>query len=280
VPEAATPDLHLDDLDDRERDAVEALLFRLADDELVLAHRYIEWQVKAPTLESDIALANVSQDELGHARLWYQLLQRFEYDEPDLLFEREADDFRHSTLVELPFPEGDWADAIVRSYLYDVAEDVRIHAIEDSSVPAIRDRVGKVLQEEDFHLDHAHSWLDRLADVEEGQERLQAAVDRLYPHALTLFEPVGDVEATIDDLGIRDRSLAELREEWLTRVDGTLAGLGIDVPEAAADESAVPIGRDGEHTEHWQHLHEEMVGTYHDLGRDSTPTIMEADDEQ
>jgi ring-1,2-phenylacetyl-CoA epoxidase subunit PaaC len=278
MAETATADLHLEDLGDREQAAVEALLFRLADDELVLAHRYIEWQVKAPTLESDIALANVSQDELGHARLWYQLLQRFEYDEPDLIFEREADDFRHSTLVELPFTQGDWADAIVRSYLYDVAEDVRLHAIEASSVPAIRDRVEKVLQEEDYHLDHAHSWLDRLADVEDGRERLQAAVDRLYPHALTLFEPVGEVETAIDELGIRDRSLADMREEWQTRVDGTLGGLGIDVPVGEADAPATPIGRDGAHTEHWTQLHEEMVGTYHDLGRDSTPTIMEADD--
>ncbi|AGN00432.1 phenylacetic acid degradation protein PaaC [Salinarchaeum sp. Harcht-Bsk1] len=277
MAEAASPQLHLDDLADREREAVEALLFRLADDELVLAERYTEWQVRSPTLESDIALANIAQDELGHARLWYQLLQRFEYDEPDLIYERDAGDFRHSTLAELPFPEGDWADAIVRSFLYDVAEDVRLHAIQESSVPAIRDRVEKVLQEEDYHLDHAHSWLERLAGVEDGHGRLQAAVDRLFPHALTLFEPVGDVETAIDELGIRDRSLDEMREEWLTRVGGTLEGLGIEVPAA---EPADPAGRDGEHTEHWEPLHAEMVETYHDLGRDSATTIMEPDDAQ
>jgi ring-1,2-phenylacetyl-CoA epoxidase subunit PaaC len=275
VAEAAPPELELGDLDDREREAVETLLFRLADDELVLAERYTEWQVRSPTLESDIALANIAQDELGHARLWYQLLQRLEYDEPDLIYERDAGDFRHSTLVEQPFEEGDWADAIVRSYLYDVAEDVRLHAIEASSVPAIRDRVEKVLQEEDYHLDHAHSWLERLAGVEDGRERLQRAVDRLYPHALTLFEPVGDVEETIDELGIRDRSLAGMREEWLTRVGGTLEGFGIDVPDV---EPATPSGRDGEHTEHWPALHAEMVETYHDLERDSATTIMEPDD--
>ena len=40
-----------DELSDDQREAVETLLFRLADDEFVLAERYTEWQVVAPTLE-------------------------------------------------------------------------------------------------------------------------------------------------------------------------------------------------------------------------------------
>ncbi len=272
---AATDPADLDDFDslsEPEREAVETLLFRLADDELVVAERYTEWQVRAPTLESDIAMANIAQDELGHARLWYDLLQRFDYDETDLIWERDPDDFRHSTLVELPFEEGDWADAIVRSYLYDVAEDVRLHAIEESSLPAIRDRVGKVFDEEEYHLEHAHSWLERLVVEDEGRERVQEAVDRLFPYALTLFEPAGEVEDVIDELGIRDRTLDEMREEWLTRVDGTLEGLGISVPDA---EPASPVGRDQDHTDHWAELHEEMTATYDELGRDSATHFME-----
>ena len=258
-------------LSERERAAVETQLRRLADDELVIAERYTDWQVRSPTLESDIALANIAQDELGHARLWYELLKRFGYDETDLIWERDPADFRHSTLAELPFEEGDWADAIVRSTLYDVAEDIRLHALEGSSAPAIRDRVGKVLDEEDYHLDHADSWLERLAADEAGRSRLQAALDRLYPHALTLFEPAGDVEEDIDELGVRTATLSEMREEWLTRVGGTLEGLGLDVPDADVPESA---GRDGDHTDHWHALHDEMTETYDHLERDYASTIM------
>lgn len=119
-----------DGLDEQEQAAVEALLFALADDEFVLAERYTEWQVVSPTLESDLALSNIAQDELGHARLWYDLLQDFGYTESELIFERDPADFTHSTLVELPFEEGDWADAIVRGYLYDVAEQLRLEALE------------------------------------------------------------------------------------------------------------------------------------------------------
>lgn len=294
MTETAAPVIDdLASLEGRDRAAARTLLLRLADDELVAAERYTEWQVRAPTLESDIALANVAQDELGHARLWYDLCERFGDDETDLIWERDPATFRHATLVEIPFETGDWADAVVRSYLYDVAEDVRLHAIEDSAAAAVRDRVGKVLAEEDYHREHARNWLERLADTEAGHGRVQDAVDRLYPHALTLFEPAapaenafgdgefdGDaaaVEARIDDLGLRTASLDEMRAEWSTRVERTLDDLGLSVPDAVPAE---PVGRDGHHTEHWADLHAEMTATYRDLGRDSATRIMDPESDE
>jgi len=262
----------LNALPDRERDAVETFLLRLADDELVAAERYTEWQVFAPTLESDIAVSNIAQDELGHGRLWYEVVRRFGYDETDLIWERDPDEFRHSTLVELPFADGDWADLIVRMYLYDVAEDIRLRAMKGSSVPAIRDRVGKVLAEEEYHLDHAHNWLERLVIEEDSKRRVQAAVDRLYPYALTLFESSGNLDEDIVQLGVRDRSLEGMRDEWRTRVEGTLEGIGLRVPEATP---AAVVGRDRNHTEHWEELFAEMTETYDELERDHATVIMD-----
>lgn len=45
-------------------------LTALADDEVVLAQRLSEWVAHAPILEEDIAIANLAQDELGHAKLY------------------------------------------------------------------------------------------------------------------------------------------------------------------------------------------------------------------
>jgi ring-1,2-phenylacetyl-CoA epoxidase subunit PaaC len=278
----------LGDLSDRQQAALEALLFRLADDELVVAERYTEWQVRAPTLESDISIGNIAQDELGHARLWYELLKQLGYDETELIWERDPADFTHSTLTELPFAEGDWADAVVRSYLYDEAEDVRLHALESSSVRAVRDRVGKVLAEEDYHLEYARAWLERLAGDEASHERLQAALDRLFPYALTLFEPVGEVEEDVDEFGFRTAPLSEMRDEWLSRVETTLEDLDIEVPEldlpeqydvhVSPDSLPEAVGRDGEHTTDWPDLHEELTATYDELGRDHASTIMHSDE--
>ncbi|OIB55920.1 1,2-phenylacetyl-CoA epoxidase subunit PaaC [Natrialba sp. SSL1] len=309
----ATPDFSdPEELSARERQALECLIKRLADDEFVLAERYTEWQVRAPTLESDLALANNAQDELGHARLWYDVLGDLGYTERELVYEREPAEFRHSTLVELPFEEGDWADAVLRSYLYDVAEELRLEALEDSSSPTIANRVAKIQQEEGYHREHAQNWLERLAEGEsgsgEGHERLQAVLDRLFPHALTIFEscapPRGandandasgdepraagsDVEADIVDFGLRTATLEELGEEWLAIVVPYLESLGLDVPESGqtgdgefefevTQEMLPPErGRDGTHTDAWVDLYDDFTHTYRELGRSEPTKIMD-----
>jgi len=163
-----------------------------------------------------------------------------------------------------------------------------LKALENSTHPKIADRVGKIQNEEGYHLEHARNWMERLADGKEGTQRLQAALDRLFPHALTLFEPVApDIEADIVDLGLRDQTLEELGEEWLSTVVPFLEGLGLDVPAAelvqfddyqyeVTDEQLPEVrGRDGSHTDAWFELYDEFTQTYHDLGRDHTSTIME-----
>lgn len=263
----------VEQLEDADQAAIETLLFRLADDELVLAERYTEWQVRAPTLESDLSLSNIAQDEYGHARLWYDLLQDFGYDEPDLIWERDPGDFVHATFVERPFEEGDWADAIVRNYLYDVAEELRLDAVAESAYTPLADRVPTVQGEENYHRDHAESWLERLAADDEGLANLQTAVDRLYPFAMALFEPVDeDLESRIDDRGFRTRSLSDLRAEWLDITIPFLESLGVELAEPDRPDA---IGRDGGHTTAWSQLHDEMTATYRDLGRSSATRIME-----
>lgn len=265
------------ELSEDEQRAVEAQLFRLADDELVQAERYTFWQVRAPTLESDLAVSNNAQDELGHARLWYDAIQQLGYSEESLIYEGDPSDFQHSTLVELPFEEGDWADAVVRAYLYDVAEDIRLAALAESSYAPIRDRTERIQGEEGYHLEHARSWLERMSLDDDASGRVQAAIDKLYPYALTIFEPVGDVESDIEQLGIRSQSLDEMRSEWAERVESFLTEQGFAVPTDA--EPATPIGRNNEHTDDWHTLHEEMTSAYRNLGRDSATVLMDEDDE-
>ncbi|EJN61060.1 1,2-phenylacetyl-CoA epoxidase subunit PaaC [Halogranum rubrum] len=252
-----------DSLSDSEREAVEELLFRMADDEYVAAERYIEWQIFAPTLESDLALSNIAQDEFGHARLWYDLLQDMGYSEQECIWERDPATWTHSTLVEQPFEEGDWADAILRSYLYDTAENLRMEALVDSTYPPIADRVAKVLAEERYHREHAQSWLERLTGGEH-HEKVQAAVDRLFPYALTLFA-AGPNEDAIVELGLRTENLDDLREEWLEIVVPFLESLDLTVPEP--DEVALPeeTGRDASHTDAWFDLYEDFTHTYNEL---------------
>ncbi|WP_435364005.1 1,2-phenylacetyl-CoA epoxidase subunit PaaC [Haloarchaeobius sp. DYHT-AS-18] len=279
------------ELSDEEREAIEHQLYRLADDEFVIAERYTEWQVRAPTLESDLALANIAQDEYGHARLWYDLLQDWGATESDLIWERPADEWRHSSLCELEFAEGDWADAIVRSYLYDVAEDIRLQALADSSYPRIRDRVGKILGEEDYHREHAQNWLERLCEEDDSRARVQDALDRLFPYALTLFSPTDEeVDDRIVELGIRSEPLVTMREEWLDEVVPYLESLDLSVDDAELPEQydlhhsafdlPAEVGRDQSHTDDWFDLYDDFTHTYSELGRESANRIMKDPDDE
>lgn len=265
-------------LSEQERSAVETELRTLADDQFVAAERYIDWQVRGPTLEADIAVANIAQDEYGHARLWYDLLERLGYEEAELIWERPPEEFRHATLLELGYEPGDWADCVLRGYLYDTFEQLHLEALEETSYPPIAGRLEKVQGEEAYHREHAQSWLDRLTDEtapgDEPVSRLQAALDRLYPHALTLFEPT-DAEQTILETGVRTRSLDTLREDWLAITTPFLEGLGLTVPEPSLPAVR---GRDGSHTDDWTSLYDEFTYTYEMLGREPAK-LMAAPDE-
>lgn len=258
------------DLTDDQRDAVEALLFSMADDEFVLAERYTEWQVRSPTLESDLSLSNIAQDELGHARLWYDALQALGYTEQELLWERDRAEFQHCVFVERPWSEGDWADAVLRNYCFDEAEHLRLQALAESSYRPISEPVGKIQSEERYHREHAANWIERLAADEDGLARLQDAVDRRFADALTLFEPTAQEDAILQ-FGLRSRSLPELRGEWLETVVPFLEALGLDVPIADGQDpdELVPdvVGRDGDHTADWTDLYDEFTHTYRKLGR-------------
>ena len=54
--------------------APEDYLLHLADNAIVLGQRNAEWCGHGPILEEDIAMANVSLDLIGQARLLYQLV--------------------------------------------------------------------------------------------------------------------------------------------------------------------------------------------------------------
>ena len=137
------------------------LLLAMADDELILGHRNSEWTGHAPILEEDIAFANIAIDEMGHARLWYELYgQRIGSAVDDLVFFRDPPDFRNVRLVELP--RGDWAFSMLRQYLFDAFELARAEALLQSSYRPLAEMAAKIRQEERYHYRHSESWVRRM----------------------------------------------------------------------------------------------------------------------
>ena len=65
------------------RTAYADLLLTLADDEFVLGFWDSEWTGIAPMLEEDVAFSSLAQDEIGHARAFYDILAALTHDTAD-----------------------------------------------------------------------------------------------------------------------------------------------------------------------------------------------------
>ncbi len=165
------------------------LLFRLADDELMMGHRNSEWTGVAPILEEDIAFSSMAQDEMGHALAYYTVLhEHFGQDIPDrLAFLRDADKFRNAALTALG--RKDWARAIMRQFLYDAAEQVRLEVYRRHPFEPLAQLARKFHGEEKYHFMHARAWVVRLGQgTDDSRGRMQESLDELWPYALGLFE--------------------------------------------------------------------------------------------
>jgi ring-1,2-phenylacetyl-CoA epoxidase subunit PaaC len=201
------------------------LLLAFADDELWMGHRHSEWLGVAPYLEEDLAFASIAQDELGHARALYGLLTD---DVDGLAFGRHASEYRSCWLAELPGRP--WEDALVRHVLYDVGEWIRWQELTGSSVEGLGQLAAKALREEEYHLRHATSILERmLIGTEESRDRVEAALDRILPFAAGLFEPTGGESEALSE-GVVSSSSAELEERWRGEIERLFAagGVGVD----------------------------------------------------
>ena len=276
------------------------LLLALADDELVIGHRHSEWTGWAPYLEEDLAFSSIGQDEMGHARLLYELAEPLSgRDADELALGRQPGEYRHAILCERP--NGDWGYTVARQYLYDTADDVRLASLEASSYAELAAAVKTIRLEEKYHLDHATEWFERLAHGPvEARQRFSQGLEAAIAEALALFEALPEEDALVEG-GVMPRSNEDLLGEWLERVGADLDGASLDwvltshtkaggemVPTSSGEIEAGPTltvpgierrdgrwvhvgefagqgGRRGRHTEEFTALWEELTGLHRAL---------------
>ena len=223
------------DLDAATREALAELLLTLADDEFVLGFWDSEWTGIAPMLEEDVATSSIAQDEIGHAKAWYELLAELTDDDADrIAYGREPDAYRHAALMN--HPRTDWAFTVARRFLYETADAVRLESLSRSSHPGVAGLAAKMRREETYHLLHWSAWMRRLAEGPETRARIVAALERLWPDAEAIFSPLAG-EAALVAAGVLPDGLAVLRAAWHERTATELSALGLPVP---VDEAPAP----------------------------------------
>lgn len=239
--------------------ACKDLLFRMADDELILAHRHSEWTGLGPLLEEDIAFSSIAQDKLGHAQALYAIMhEHFGEADPDTIaFMRNESDMRCSHFVELP--NGEYDFSLMRHYLFDAAEYMRWTALAQSSFEPLAKLALKIRGELKYHLYHAQTWVRQLGaqGSEESHARMQTALRDAWPYALGLFEPT-DADASLITDGVFVGE-TEIHRQWLEFITPTLQAATLVIPEHV---EPVYGGRKGYHTEHLQPLLTEMTEVY------------------
>ena len=243
------------------RAAFREWLLRVADDELTIGHRHSEWTGVGPDIESDVAMSSIAQEELGHARLFYDQIAGDEPGGADrLAFGRAPGEYRNAVLLEQP--NGGWEFTIVRLALYEAFEQQRLGLLARSGQEPVGGLAATLGREERYHALFAATWLDRLARPPatpdavsaNAHARVQAALEAAWPHALAFFEST-DADDALLKAGLLGGPPARQREEWEHTVRGVLEPLGLTIPTAAP----APGGRRGVHTADLTRMHEEMT---------------------
>ena len=253
------------------RAALAGYLLALADDELVLGHRHSEWTGFAPDIESDVALSSVAQEEIGHARLFYERAGDLLGGTPDdLAYGRTSEAFRNAVLVERP--NGDWGFTIVRMFLYDRADAVRLDALAGGPVEPLADLAKTLRREEKYHLLYGEQWLRRLAGATgSSKARVQEALDGAWAEAESLFDPVEGQDGLVQ-AGVLPTGPDAQRGMWRGQVGVILEASGLRAPDdprlregrpGRADGRAQDLnGRGGRHTDDLRVLLEEMTSVW------------------
>ena len=254
-------------------------LLHLADNALVLGQRNAEWCGHGPVLEEDIAMANISVDLIGQARMLYQHAASLKGDgatEDTLAYFRDAPDFRNFTLLELPHSvpgslsgsvqngdvgsdtdsstERDYAVTIVRNFLFSALMVLRWEALKQSTDAQLAAIAERSVKETRYHLRHSRDWLVRLGDgTTESHAKTQAAWDYLLPYSREFWTDFAvETELVAHGIGVETPSL---RDAWHGQVNQAAQEATLPPALAVAATKKVPVtafpqGKLGDHSPH------------------------------
>ncbi|HLG26825.1 MAG TPA: 1,2-phenylacetyl-CoA epoxidase subunit PaaC [Paenisporosarcina sp.] len=242
------------DLTLENKDAITSLLFQLADDDFMYAYRGSEWLGLAPHIEADIASSSISQDSMGHAAMYYTLLEDLGAGNAnDLAHFRKAHDRRNSILTErvngegyyMDTPHYDWAYAVVRSYLYTQAKKVKIDSLCESSYRPLAEAAVKVRIELYYHRFHWETWFKQLmSSTDVAKNKMNDALKLVMNDFGDMFS-YGNQKQAIEIAKLIGTE-EQMKENWKASLQPVFSTLQMEVPKIP--EHPAKNGRKGEHT--------------------------------
>ena len=227
----------------------------IADNSLILGQRLGELCGHGPSLETDIALTNISLDLFGQVRSYFQYAAEIQGDqssEDTFAFLRKEQEYRNVLLVEQP--NTDFAYIIARQFLFDVYHQLFLEKLQSSNDQTLSAIAKKSLKEVTYHVRFSSDWVIRLGDgTEESHSRMSAAIEDLWIFTEELFSCTElEKEMANSSVGV-DVSL--LRDVYFSRVHSVLNEATIAIPDVKYFQKG---GKQGNHSEHMGYILTEM----------------------
>jgi len=230
-------------------------LLRLGDNALIHGHRLSEWCSKGPTLEEDLALANIALDNIGRAQAFLKYAGEIEgknRNEDALAYRRGEREFYNNLITELP--NGDFAYTIAKMILLSAFEVLLFEKLTSSKDNIVGAIAAKALKESRYHFAHARDWCFRLGKgTELSKQKMQNAIHDVWMYTGELFE-MDEVDAQLISNGIAV-DLNEIKDAWKSKVESVLTQSEIEIPKVDYMQTG---SRKGLHTENLGYILAEM----------------------
>jgi ring-1,2-phenylacetyl-CoA epoxidase subunit PaaC len=222
-------------------------LLLLADNPLILGHRLSELCGHGPSLETDIALTNISLDLFGQVRNYFQYaaeIQGLGKSEDDLAFLRYEHEYRNVLLVEQP--NHDFAWVIGRQYLFDAFHLPLLSQLSESKDLRLAGIAQKSIKEVQYHHRFSSEWVKRLGDgTEESHQKMQMAVNQLASYMDELFFETKE-EKEMKEAGI-GADIEKVKIAYRDDVLQVFGEAGLILPEGPWHRTK---GKEGVHSEY------------------------------
>jgi len=213
------------------REGIKRILTVSADTELISAPAYYHAAQDAPSLNAYVSAMGIIQDELGHAHIAYRLLEDLGVDKERLIYARKPEDFKYPYAFDVPLDA--WVELVVANAFYDRAGYVLLGDVfKHSTFGPWKRALTKVDREENFHLRHGETWMRKIIEEPGGRERLQQAVDWMFPLTVEWFGLPDDLKKHGEQItyGFKGSTNDQLRQVWMSTAVPLCNELGLRVP--------------------------------------------------
>ncbi|WP_323192215.1 Phenylacetic acid catabolic protein [Halostella sp. PRR32] len=181
----------------------------IADTKLVLGHRNAQWSLAGPSLEDDIGGSSAAQEEVGHVRQLFRMLQQQGRDDDWLQGDRDPTEFNNVSALDVI--DGEWPEYVATIAPADRAAWYLLDAIDRDDMDGMITKIG---EEEYFHLEYHDARLETLA--EEYPSRIQETLEETLPQTMAFIGPstYDDDADPLLDAGFTDTSIASIRDSF------------------------------------------------------------------